>query len=195
MVLWVFGYGSLIWKAGFPYDEKHVGFIKGYRRVFYQGSTDHRGTPEFPGRTVTLEPYDGHFCWGVAYKVSGKDAEDMALSYLEVREKQYDQKINLDFYKSENSKEPAVPGVLVYIASSNRESNTNYLGPASIEEIAWQIARAKGPSGPNIDYVFKLEEALHEMGCEDNHVTDVAHEIRRALKQNQTATPNGFKMS
>jgi cation transport regulator ChaC len=54
--IWVFGYGSLVYRPGFEYARRVEGFIRGYRRVFHQGSTDHRGTPEFPGRTVTLAP-------------------------------------------------------------------------------------------------------------------------------------------
>lgn len=183
MVLWVFGYGSLIWKAGFNYDERLAGFIKGYRRVFYQGSTDHRGTPEYPGRTVTLEPADGEICCGVAYKISEEEDIESAITHLEVREKQYDQKVHVDFYTDPTDSTPAVTGVVVYIASSDKTTNQNYLGPAPLEEIAKQIVRAEGPSGPNRDYLFQLEKALLELGCNDAHVMDLAMEARRILSE------------
>ncbi|MEW5307125.1 MAG: hypothetical protein WDW36_009541 [Sanguina aurantia] len=89
--IWVFGYGSLIYRPGFVYSARVPGYIRDYKRVFYQGSTDHRGTKEFPGRTVTLEPLQGAVTWGVAYALSGTPAEqETTLQYLEEREKQYD---------------------------------------------------------------------------------------------------------
>ncbi|XP_056167539.1 gamma-glutamylcyclotransferase 2-3 isoform X3 [Syzygium oleosum] len=164
MVMWVFGYGSLIWKAGFPYDDRLVGFIKDHRRVFDQGSTDHRGTPEFPGRTVTLESAAGEVCWGAAYRISDEKDKRTAIT-------------------DPAAITPAVSGVMVYIGSPDKKINPNYLGPAPLEDIARQIVLAEGPSGPNRDYLFQLEKALLQIGCEDKHVKDLADEVRRLLSE------------
>ncbi|RZA31933.1 MAG: gamma-glutamylcyclotransferase, partial [Lysobacteraceae bacterium] len=65
--VWLFGYGSLIWKADFPYIERRPASIGGWSRRFWQGSHDHRGTGSAPGRVVTLVAEDGATCHGMAY--------------------------------------------------------------------------------------------------------------------------------
>jgi len=42
--LWIFGYGSLVWRPGFEFTSRKVGFIRGYSRRFWQGDTFHRGS-------------------------------------------------------------------------------------------------------------------------------------------------------
>ena len=76
---------------------------------------------------------------------------------LEHREKQYDRRERLDVYASDDDSEPALSNVLTFVATSK---NVHWLGPASMESIAQQIAAATGPSGPNYEYLDCLAEAL-----------------------------------
>ncbi|KAL9230441.1 hypothetical protein vseg_005790 [Gypsophila vaccaria] len=182
MVFWVFGYGSLVWNPGFQYDEKVIGYVKDYRRVFDLACIDHRGTPEHPARTCTLEYSEGSICWGAAYCVSGgPDVEAEAMQYLERRECEYDHKIAVDFYKEGEDLEPLITEVVVFMSTPDVVSNKYYLGPAPVEEMAWQIATAFGPCGNNRDYLFLLEKALRNINHEDDYVIELANEVRKVL--------------
>ncbi len=156
--VWLFGYGSLIYKADFPYLQKSPASIAGWARRFWQGSHDHRGTPEAPGRVATLIPQDGAVCHGMAYLVTPEE-----FAHLDHREKNGYLRlaVEIDFGDGDS-----VEG-LVYIAA---EDNAAFLGAASEEEIARHIAAAAGPSGPNRDYLLHLAIALREMGHHDEHV-------------------------
>ncbi|XP_024387499.1 gamma-glutamylcyclotransferase 2-3 [Physcomitrium patens] len=193
MVLWVFGYGSLIWNAGFEYEERVVGFIKGYTRVFNQASTDHRGTPEYPGRTVTLEPQEGERTTGCAFKISGYEAEQLVLSYLAIREFEYDVQAFVDFYTEESPNKPAITGVLVYIGSPDMLKNPYYLGPAPLGDMANQIATASGPAGPNFEYLFRLEKSLYAIGCVDEYIIELANEVRKVIEEYEQWQLKDFK--
>ncbi|KAJ6828848.1 gamma-glutamylcyclotransferase 2-2-like [Iris pallida] len=182
MVLWVFGYGSLVWNPGFDFDEKIIGYIKDYMRVFDLACIDHRGTPELPARTCTLEARKGAVCWGAAYCVKGGiEKERAAMQYLERRECEYDTKASVDFYKEGDVLTPSVTGVLVFTSTPDKESNKYYLGPAPLEEMARQIATATGPCGNNREYLFLLEKAMFDIDHEDDYVIELANEVRRVL--------------
>lgn len=159
---WVFGYGSLIYKVDFPYLEKEIASISGWQRRFWQGSHDHRGTPESPGRVVTLIPARGVICRGVAYRV-----EHQVFEHLDHREKNGYQRFPLDINLVH--REATVDGVL-YVADRD---NPAFLGPAPVVQLASHIAASHGPSGSNRDYVLQLAEALRELGDEDPHVQEL----------------------
>ena len=160
---WVFGYGSLIYKVDFPFLRREAASIRGWARRFWQGSHDHRGTPDAPGRVVTLIPCADMLCRGVAYQVRHEVFE-----HLDHREKNgyLQRQVSLSF----DHGGPAEIGV-VYVAD---EGNHAFLGQSgSTAELAAHIARSHGPSGSNSDYLLQLASALRELGEDDRHVFEL----------------------
>jgi cation transport protein ChaC len=155
---WIFAYGSLIWRPEPGWLARAEGFVQGWRRAFYQGSPDHRGTPDAPGRVVTLLPAPGELTWGAAYLI-----EPHTFDALDLREQGGYARHELRFHPRGAAPHPAT----VYVATPD---NPHYLGPAPIDAIAAHIRRSHGPSGPNDEYALRLAEALRAMDADDPHV-------------------------
>jgi cation transport protein ChaC len=163
--VWLFGYGSLIYKADFPYLQRRPASIAGWTRRFWQGSHDHRGTPEAPGRVVTIIEEAGAVCHGMAYLITPE-----VFAHLDHREKNGYLRLATQITFEDGD---SIEG-LVYIATPD---NTAFLGAAPEQEIARHIARSVGPSGPNSDYLNHLAAALRELGQHDQHVFEIERHL------------------
>lgn len=169
--LWIFGYGSLVWKPDFEFKRKKIGHIKGYKRRFWHGDDFHRGDKEKPGRVVTLVADEEACTWGVAYEVTECQAE-ASLHYLNTREVVLGGYITemVEFIPKERGHGSVL--ALVYIATPD---NPIYLGPASDKDIAAQIVTCRGNTGNNIEYLVRLADFMRDYcpEVEDEHLFSI----------------------
>lgn len=167
-MLWIFAYGSLMFRPAFAFAAREPAVIEGYERRFWQGSTDHRGVPGAPGRVATLCRSPGSRCHGVAFGVRASEAPSV-LDGLDFRERGGYSRLELPLYRAADLSE--IGRGLVYIATPDNES---WLGPAPAQRIAAQVRDSRGPSGHNIDYVLGVARVLLEIGADDEHVFELA---------------------
>jgi cation transport regulator ChaC len=171
---WIFAYGSLIWNPEFACAEQMQATAAGYTRRFWQASHDHRGTPDAPGRVVTLVPMTQQKCVGLAYRLHATMIETV-LNRLDHREQDGYRRVVLSVVLEDRR----VVNALTWIAASD---NASWLGNAPHDEIVKQIACRGGPSGSNQAYLLKLADALEALTIRDSHVEALARGVRKVNK-------------
>ncbi|KAG9242398.1 ChaC-like protein-domain-containing protein [Calycina marina] len=199
---WVFGYGSLIWKPPPHFDRRVPGYVTGYVRRFWQASEDHRGTPEAPGRVVTLiersfwetlpdwHPSGSDKVWGTAYRIEAAKVQEVQ-KYLDIREINGYTIHYTPFHPADGTSDIKT---LVYIGTPENEQ---FMGPQEPQVLAEHIYRSIGPSGLNRDYLLSLETALNGLSPDsgDGHITELANRVREISKRAKDAKVGSGQVS
>ena len=173
ITLWVFGYGSLMWDPGFAFVERQVARLDGWHRSFCMKSIHYRGTPEDPGLVLALDRAPGGACHGVAFGVSAA-AQAATLAYLHERELISDAYLEerLPLRLSDGRRVTAVTYVI-------DQAHPQYCAGLELETQAAIIARCRGQTGTNADYLWNPAAHLAELGLRDPDLDWLAARVRQ----------------
>ncbi|WP_439272882.1 gamma-glutamylcyclotransferase [Pseudochrobactrum sp. HB0163] len=163
--LWVFGYGSLMWRPGFESEESLPALLRGYKRSLCIYSHIYRGTPEKPGLVLGLDR--GGFCHGQAFRVAGMYKEPV-LDYL--REREQVTGVYIEKYLTVELIDGRQVEALVYVADPAHEQ---YAGFLSEQAKARMVGLACGQAGANRDYVINTVHHLQAMNIRDERLDTI----------------------
>lgn len=170
--LWVFGYGSLIWRPGFDHIERVPARMVGLHRSLCVYSFVHRGTPEKPGLVLGLDR--GGVCHGIAYRVEARHRA-ATLAYLRGREQIT--KVYLETVRTAwlaGKPERSVDAV-VYVVD---RSHPQYAGKLPLERQLHLVRQGHGQAGPGHEYVLETVKSLETLGYRDEELHRLAERLR-----------------
>jgi cation transport protein ChaC len=173
--LWVFGYGSLIWRPGFAFEESVAARLHGYHRSLCVFSHVHRGTPERPGLVLGLDR--GGVCRGLAFRVAAAHAAE-TIAYLRAREQAT--AVYLERHLAVRLDDGRRVKALVYVADRKHLQYAGRLPPERIFEL---VRDGRGGSGENPDYVLRTHEHLRRMGVFDPVLAELADKLAPGLAE------------
>ena len=157
--LWVFGYGSLMWRPGFDFVERRGARVEGWHRALCIYSHVHRGTPQHPGLVLGLDA--GGACEGVAFRVPAS-ARAATIAYLHARE------LVTNVYREERLPARLDDGrVVEALAYVVEPGHSQYAGRLARPELLRLVMQGRGVSGDNADYVRNTHTHLLELGLVD----------------------------
>ena len=169
--LWVFGYGSLMWRPGFPFIEQVPARLVGEHRALCVYSFVHRGTPERPGLVLGLDR--GGMCRGIAYRVVAA-ARVQTLHYLRAREQVTS--VYVETVRQIELEERARRRVRAVCYICDR-SHVQYAGRLTASESLHHVRQGHGKSGANRDYVLETVRALEALGYRESDLHLLAERL------------------
>ena len=169
--LWVFGYGSLMWRPGFDFVERVPARLIGLHRALCVYSFVHRGTPEQPGLVLGLDR--GGMCRGIAFRVAAA-AREKTVAYLRAREQvttvylETMRRIELEETRRQVR-------ALCFVID---RSHVQYAGRLTLAECLHHVRQGHGRSGPNRDYVLDAVQSLEALGYRETELHLLAEQLR-----------------
>ena len=158
--LWIFGYGSLMWRPGFAYEERIQATLNGYHRALCILSVHHRGSAERPGLVLGLDK--GGSCRGIAFRVADEHTE-ATLAYLREREQ-----VTSVYLETRHRLRLADGRLVEATAFTADRAHSQYAKKLSHEDLVARVRHGVGVSGNNPDYVRATIAELEKIGIKDH---------------------------
>jgi cation transport protein ChaC len=185
MDLWVFAYGSLMWRPNFHYEENSHAVLEGAHRALCVYSTVHRGVPWAPGLVLGLDK--GGRCEGIAFRVPARFVQDTR-AYLHRRENVTNTyRAAIRPVKLMDGSHRTVPALCFLVD----RRHVQYAGDLPLERQAYLVRRSVGASGANIDYVMSTVEHLRELGIHDARLEQLMTILGHGLAKTKCRGPRG----
>ncbi len=164
--IWIFAYGSLMWRPGFAFAERHQARLEGWHRRLCIVSRHHRGSPARPGLVLGLDR--GGATDGVVYRIHAHDAASVlkAVRARELISGVYREALLQVGVSSERRTVVAV----VYLAEPAHPSFTERL---PVMHQARVVGAARGKSGANLDYLVSTVSELERLGIRERELERV----------------------
>jgi glutathione-specific gamma-glutamylcyclotransferase len=171
--LWVFGYGSLMWRPEFPYQARRPATLPGRRRAFCIYSVHHRGTYERPGLVLGLAP--GGSTRGMAYRIA---PEDWRRVYAYLLEREQPTETYIEARRPVRLEGGRRVECVVFLSDVH---HPQWAGNLTLERQAELIAGATGLSGRNVDYLRDLVGHLEQEGVRDRSMEALLRLVEERL--------------
>jgi cation transport protein ChaC len=157
--LWVFGYGSLVWRPEFDYLEQRHAHVNGYHRSLCLWSRRNRGTPEQPGLVFGLDA--GGSCRGMAYRIASRRVRD---TLYELWKREMPSGAYIPKWLNCRTRQ----GNIRALVFTMDRSTDAYVPGLTKEQLISIVQNAHGIYGPCTEYVLETAHALKQVGIQDS---------------------------